>query len=1152
MPTPPDSSPTVQAQTPFPAVTELPGDAADSEAARHPARRCATAPPLPFVQVLEEEFLALGLITEQERAPFARRREALKASRGQLRARIGQTREQSSDPTLVARQAIPESETLDQEEERITEDLLELAAQRTPAALCLSGGGIRSATFNLGVLQSLARHGLLTRFHYLSTVSGGGYIGSWLTAWIHNEGGRPEDVARRLASSAQSPLDPEPSAVRHLREYSNYLSPKLGLFSADTWSLAAAYVRNLLLNWAVLLPIFAGVLILPRLAARVVHELGTFDGPLTFWLACGALVLSGVLEAAAVAYMDRHGPSIRGKFKFSEPNNQKRFLLYCLLPHVSAAILFCSAWPRFRPMMDTPDIPLLRNRAIWAGFLLAFTFAWIGAAVVSNESLRDRRYDASGRRSHRWSYFWSLLVSGTVASLALFLILTRDWMDPLRHARTYVALALPAYLLTFMLGGVLFRAFTVRASDDDDREWAGRAEGWFLLVALSWPVVSTLVLFGPSWLLALGRRARAGALSLGAIAGVASAWLGKSSGTPATSERAARATVGQIVRQYALALAAPLFILFFMVVVSLATTWLCSHAPDIPANLTFPGWMTVVIEPYAQWLIPPITVPVPLEDWHREVVLQSGFFTSLGLMVLLVGGGLAMSHWVSVNKFSLHAVYRNRLIRAYLGASRRNRNASPSYNPFTGFDPQDNMPLHVINLDQNQIGPLTDFDAVADRLRGLEKSQTKLDQYLKGHLSGSLALLRHKGFPIEFGTALRDELNQLIARAELPNDPPMHELLLPHERATLKETLADERSRRRLHAALVRRAMPEIVEMPCSGAAAGERPPVRLFHVLNAALNLVAGDRLAWQQRKAESFTATPLHCGSYELGYRRSKHYAGGIETGRGGRPAALTPHNAVSLGGALTVSGAAASPNMGYHSSPPIAFLLTLFNVRLGVWVGNPGWPGGGRRPTFGLANPRLSVKPLLQEAFALTDDQRAYVYLSDGGHFDNLGVYEMLRRRCRLIVACDAGADPECDFSDLASVLRKASIDLGLRITFRGNGKLPIYKRAAEGKEAPPDAAYHAVATIDYAPDGKPDGNDDTEGILIYIKAALYDTGEPAHVVNYAKTCLEFPHQSTADQFFSESQFESYRALGEYIGNKAAADILAGFEQRLKAGN
>src|SRR5439155_4522917 len=92
------------------------------------------------------------------------------------------------------------------------------------AALCISGGGIRSATFALGILQGLARCDLLEKFHYLSTVSGGGYIGSWLSAWIKHHSQGVDGVATELKRRSGSALNPEPEPIRHLREFSNYLT----------------------------------------------------------------------------------------------------------------------------------------------------------------------------------------------------------------------------------------------------------------------------------------------------------------------------------------------------------------------------------------------------------------------------------------------------------------------------------------------------------------------------------------------------------------------------------------------------------------------------------------------------------------------------------------------------------------------------------------------------------------------------------------------------------------------------------------------------------------------------------------------------------------------------------------------------------------
>ena len=122
----------------------------------------------------------------------------------------------------------------------------------------------------------------------------------------------------------------------------------------------------------------------------------------------------------------------------------------------------------------------------------------------------------------------------------------------------------------------------------------------------------------------------------------------------------------------------------------------------------------------------------------------------------------------------------------------------------------------------------------------------------------------------------------------------------------------------------------------------------RPLHIVNIALNLVRSERLAWQQRKAQSFTVSPLHCGSWQdLGYRRSHEYGYNPSVNR-----------AISLGTAMATSGAAASPNMGYHSSPAVTFLLALFNIRLGWWLGNPG--KAGESTFLGKLGRRLNLRP------------------------------------------------------------------------------------------------------------------------------------------------------------------------------------------------
>ncbi|MBX6326829.1 MAG: hypothetical protein IRY93_12430, partial [Chthoniobacterales bacterium] len=199
-------------------------------------------------------------------------------------------------------------------------------------------------------------------------------------------------------------------------------------------------------------------------------------------------------------------------------------------------------------------------------------------------------------------------------------------------------------------------------------------------------------------------------------------------------------------------------------------------------------------------------------------------------------------------------------------------------------------------------------------------------------------------------------------------------------------------------------------------------------------------------------------------------------------------------------------------------------LFNVRLGWWLGNPG-PAGNK--TWQHAGPRYSVGPLFSEAAGHTTDRYKYVNLSDGGHFENLGLYEMVLRRCHYIVVSDGGGDPDYAFADLGEAVRKIRIDFGIPIEF---GTITIYSRSAiETLKVP---GHHcAIGRIRYS---VVDGDGAPDGVIVYIKPACYGD-EPRDICEYSARNPTFPNESTSDQFFSESQFESYRMLGAYTMEK-----------------
>lgn len=823
---------------------------------------------------------------------------------------------------------------------------------RALSALCFSGGGIRSATFNLGVIQALAKMELLGRFDYLSSVSGGGYIAGWLKAWLHR---RPlAEVTRDLVEPAErerfDPLAPEPAPLRHLREYSNYLTPRLGLFSADTWTAAALVLRNILLNWLILLPALAAFVGIPQ-ASLIVASGATLSlqwgyGGLT------AAVLLALWTSAAVYHF---------RLQRGEPAEERRIVLWGVIPlwFASLALALTGLW--FAPDYGGPRFLLFCF--VWC---VAIPFVgWLIALSTARGSLWKQSAIAD---------LWGLLISGSAAAFILYGI-TVSWLPWLKARPAWFSvLAVPILLGLYLLARALFVAFASLGEKDvpapegttssgemaqADREWWARLSGWVLIFAIAWMGISALVILGGFY---LEKLSLAGLSTAGGLSGLATAFLGasrKTAGHRPDTPSQERSPVKEIL----LRLAAPLTAACIVIALAHFNSLAAQGLTGMQGLLSLDSLSS------------------------RPELQQKGFLLRLVLIFLIVPVGFALASWllgwvVNVNRFSAQGMYRNRLMRAYLGASNPERKPDP----FTGFDPNDNLRLHQ------------------------------------------------------------------LARGETP----------------------------------------------------------RPLSVINVTLNLVGGtDNLAWQQRKAESFSMTPLYCGNFLEGYRRSDRYGGA---------------DGITLGTAMTISGAAANPSAGYHSSPFVSFLLTLFNVRLGSWLGNPNEHG---EKVYGYSGPRHAWKPLFADLFGLTDCKHPYVSLSDGGHFENLGVYEMILRRCRLIVASDAGADEMHSFEDLGGLARKARIDFGIPIEFKQT--IRILPRSAAGH-----GLSCALGTIHY---DRVDGEGAAPGLLLYLKPTLLAEGQPlpSDVLAYSRASKQFPHESTADQWFTEAQFESYRALGFHLASQ-----------------
>jgi hypothetical protein len=846
-----------------------------------------------------------------------------------------------------------------------------LAAPR--AALCLSGGGIRSASFALGVMQALARRGLLRHFHYLSTVSGGGYIGSWLSAWRHHA--RDDDAvftgltSRGAASVAGDDGFAEPVELRELRANSNFLTPRLGLLSADTWTGIVLYVRNLLLNWFIFGPLFLSVLLVPHASFDVLIWLNNQFGTVNWAvLIVAAILLVAGLAMSVAARPARDRPRPGGLTERPVAPDRQRFAYLVLLPiYLGAGVLatFIAWLPinsgalRWGILLAQDHNEVFYNILWPIGFgAILYAIAWFigfftgGGRLPGLLRIRGTRRNPVPPLAEMLSYALSGAGAGAVIGLGIAFYqylsgLAEERGAPalvtflfLGYSRIYMVVAAGvAWTMTAILtADLLFTGLTsYHRNGDADREWSARGAGYLAAAAIGWLCFAAIVLYGPPVFGAI-------LAMVGGVAGITTLLLGNSAKTAATVAR-------QATQRLSLATILNIATVIFILVLAIVLSKLSRLGLDFAAI----AWAA-----------------------KDNAAAKAGI--AVGASLVLGGVAVLASYLINVNRFSLHAVYRNRLIRAFLGAARADRR---SPDPFTGFDQADNLPLAS--------------------------------------------------------------------------------LWLP-------------------------------------GGNEGRR---RLFPVVNMALNVVASTNLAWQERKAEPFVMTPLACGNPLVSFVPTRFY--------GDR------RSGVSLGTAMAISGAAVSPNQGYHSSPIIGLLLMLFNVRLGWWLGNPrSGPKIYRRE-----GPLLSIRPVLDELAGRTTDTGRYVYLSDGGHFENLGLYEMVRRRCHFILVSDAGSDPAGALEDLGNAVRKIWIDLGVRIAF---DRLDLMPR----RDPPVDGAYCALGRIGYPEEGA------KEGTLVYVKPG-YHGSEPADIRAYAALHREFPHESTSDQWFSESQMESYRALGSHIVDK-----------------
>jgi len=951
--------------------------------------------------------------------------------------------------------------------------------------LALSGGGIRSATFSLGVLQAIAQRRHLGRFDFLSTVSGGGYAGSWLSAWIKRDG---------FTAVAAALGDPhlEPPQVSWLRRYSNYLAPRVGLFTLDSLTLATTWLRNVGLNLAVLISLGALALVIPREIAVVTAGAHASTVPWQY-LGWVCTLLGGAI--GILALQPRVADWLRGALirELGYPVPIATALLLAGLwmalvnlatPGFAGADLVSAAYfVVLFFMLIAIDLGAQAGNSMAVvvadgllGAPIAFAIvAAMGAAGFGASWL----FGASGQNPVAFvELAWAMAVLGVLLGLP-WLIFTHDpnrfrdgfvfalalagaglaaygFMrglraifdanilaiapDPLGATPAILTLGPPALLVGFGVCGSLYVGLVGRVFFERSREWWGRLNACLMIAGCAWFSVFALSFYA-----------------------------------------------------------------------SAALEWFVAAAP---------GWFTAAT---GSWLASGAAMlfgrrgpSSSNELWPRVVD------TALGLLATVFAAGLVLLLAFSVQRTLLAGAGAHAAVvatppevsRFDLTLATRNLNADAKVQATTRAAP---------DIADFFIARLADEAQLAQTCIAAGPWSPPRDRYALAAMPCSDPALPPLAWPfLVAGIVILAIVSAWLAWRVDVNRFSLHNL---YKNRLIRCYLGASHRNRKPSPFI---GFDERDDLPLYELAPQGQPAQRPLHIINTAMNLSQGRNLAWQERKAASFALSPLYCGftfSRDLGdpfapgasqrpdshYRPTRQYAvddpGREEPG-------------FSLGMALATSGAALSPTMGRETQPVRAFLLTLFNIRLGRWSPNP------KRGAWQEASPSFGVACLLEELFGYANEERDFVYLSDGGHFENTALYELVRRRLRTVVCVDAGADPERSFGDLGNAIHKCRVDFGVEIDIdlvplrpRRPGALPL--------------AGFAIGRIAYP-------GTTLEGVLIVVKPSLVEArDEPIDVQAYAERNADFPQQTTADQFFNESQFESYRRLGLFVGTAALVE-------------
>lgn len=934
--------------------------------------------------------------------------------------------------------------------------------------LALSGGGIRAATFHLGLLQALAEARMLRYFDYLSAVSGGAFIAGWFCKLIYTQA--RECPERNALNQIERILKPrqghECTAVHRLRQHLTYLTPHGGPLSQSTWLLGATYFHNLLISLCILTLTMVVLMIAARAALSFPQLLisGGFSN----------IVVSAVTEAAGavvfaclfllVAYLIRHRIGSR------KMQNRRRLPILSIAASV-VVILFFSV-----DLQVYGVFPHLLGITVTAFVLSAGIFSYWTVLKISDRA--QRRFLA-------------------ILSLAgLFILITG-----LYHAGSAVECA-PSEKSH---AGVILNLLPL----GQEKSPFGLANNWWArTVALSSKVLMALgvgqetrLMLAPSIVLAVSLLMFGGSRLL-----LSTRWLSK-----------LWRLEGTAFLDYAKFLAATLLIIAFNKIA------VPSAAAVVSGMCVFydrPSWLLPLLMAY----VAPVSAALIVLSFNlmiailgrvlspyirhhmtdiSTIVYRYAFIWSSSLTIALYGP-VVLSR---ISRGALLLCLTSWIVSIVLGfilrgdALRKNTLTRLAQRAVAGCAPYVFLCGYLLFVSFVTSSYIFGISWAAQGHEYWDHVAATLHPSSVMLLALACALL----FVLSVRFGVNSPSMHLFYQSRLA-DAYLRETLPGGEVGTDQENAKDRKLRIRRGGGLAE--SPVMLHSLTPLQTPAYNGP---YLLLNCSLNLQSNDEPAWQDRRAANFVLSPLFCG-YEPS-RRSR---------RRGLPSdAYSPtvnyhysgESGLRLAQAMSISGSAIGSNMGYHTSPRIRFFHTLFNLRLGWWFPNPrdtrSWIG---------KMPKSRVALLMSELLGTTNDRGPYVHLSDGGHFENTGLYELIRRQCRVILVSDASEDREHSNRALGTAIERCRTDLGVEIEIQPSGDI----RHAEARYTMSQPVTRCL--IHYG--------DTKKGELIYIHPFV--TGnEPIDIRSYEALHDRFPHESTANQWFKESQFESYRRLGLHVG-------------------